>query len=361
MVNQAADTGISLAQQLRREARLTVDRSERSLDVLLRRNEPPVGLTPKDVIYSRGTFRLYRYRPITEEVYRVPVVFVMSLVSKPYILDLVPGQSFVEYLLKQGFDVFMVDWGVPRPEDHSLRLEDYVLDFLPAAMEHVQRVTKEEDYSFIGYCMGGLFALMYAGAFPGAPLKNLVSVATPVDFEGMGLLRRWADPRWFDVDKVVDTFGNIPAEFIRSTLEALRPFDRMLGYTRLWDNLWDEQYVYNWRVRYRWVTDQIPFPGETYRQFIKELVQGNKLMKNEFELGGRRIELCRVRCSVLNAMAEFDHMVPYDATRSLTSLLGSSDKQDMHVRGGHVSLISGANAILRLWPTVNEWLARRSV
>jgi len=361
MVSQAADTGINLAEQMRRELRLTVGRTQRSLDVVLGRHEPEVALTPKDVIYRRGTMRLYRYRPMVDEVYRVPVVFVMSLVSKPYILDLVPGQSFVEYLLKQGFDVFMVDWGVPRAEDHVLRLDNYVLDLLPACMERVQDVTREEDYSFIGYCMGGLFALMYAAAFPGAPLRNLVSVATPVDFEKMGLMRQWADPRWFDVDRLVDTLGNIPPEVIRSTLEMLRPFDRLLGYIRLWDNLWDEEYVRNWRVRYRWVMDQIPFPGEAYRQLVKELFLGNKLAKGELELGGNAIELCRVRCSVLNAMAEYDHMVPYDCTRPVTSLIGSTDKQDMLVRGGHVSLIAGANAVLRLWPTVNEWLARRSV
>jgi polyhydroxyalkanoate synthase len=96
------ETNAGLTDQLRREARLTVTRSRRSIDVVLGRKEPDVWLTPKDTIYSRGTMRLYRYRPMTEEVYRVPIIFVMSLISKPYILDLVPGQSFVEYLLKQG-------------------------------------------------------------------------------------------------------------------------------------------------------------------------------------------------------------------------------------------------------------------
>ena len=362
MVIQATtSTAFALGEQVRREAQRTVERSRHSWDVVLGRREPEVGLTPKDLIYSRGTLRLYRYRPVADEVYRVPIVFVMSLISKPYILDLVPGQSFVEYLLAQGFDVYMVDWGVPRPEDHTLRLEDYVLDFLPRCVEEVQRVTKEREYSFLGYCMGGLFGLMYAGAFPESGLKNLGCVATPVDFTGMGLFRRWADPRWFDVDRIVDGLGNIPAEAIRLSLEMLRPLDRMVSYARLWDNLWDESYVYNWRVRYKWVNDQIPFPGECYRQVIKELVWGNKLMTGELTLGGRCIDAHRITCSVLHAMAEFDHIAPYEATRPLTSIVGSRDKQDLTVRGGHVSLIAGKNAVLRLWPTVNQWLSVRSV
>ena len=116
-------------------------RIEKGLDILLDREEPAAGVTPKDVIYSRGTLRLYHYRPMTDEVYRVPVVFIMSLVSKPFILDLTFGQSFIQYMLAQGFDVFMVDWGIPRTEDKRLKLDDYVLDFMPRCFEEVQKAT----------------------------------------------------------------------------------------------------------------------------------------------------------------------------------------------------------------------------
>ena len=54
--------------------------------------------TPSELIYSRGTMRLHHYLPQTSDVYRVPVLMVMSLVSKPYIFDLTPGQSFIEHL-----------------------------------------------------------------------------------------------------------------------------------------------------------------------------------------------------------------------------------------------------------------------
>ena len=361
MVTQAADSTFAVTGQMGREAARTVDRVLSSRDVLLGRNEPEVGLTPKDLVYSRGTLRLYRYRPMVDEVYRVPIILVMSLISKPYILDLVPGQSFVEYLLKQGYDVFMMDWGVPRPEDHALRLEDHVLDRMPRCVEEVQRVTGEQEFSFLGYCMGGLFALMYGGALPATSLKNLITVATPIDFEGMKLMRSWADPRWFDVDRLVSTLGNIPADMISASLELLRPFDRMVGYLRLWDNLWDATYVRNWRVRYRWVNEQIPFPGESYRQMVKDFLWGNKLMKGELQLGGRSVDLQRVNCSVLNAMATFDHIAPYEATRPLISLVGGTDKQDLALKGGHVSLLAGGSAMLRLWPAVDEWLSVRSV
>jgi polyhydroxyalkanoate synthase len=338
--------------------RLTRTRAARAID-LLRRPEPEVGLTPRDELLRLGTMRLYRYRPQAGEVYRVPLLLVMSLISKPYILDLVPGQSFVEYLLNQGFDVYMVDWGSPRPEDCALQLEDYVLERLPACVEEIQRVTGQREVSMLGYCMGGLFGLMY-GALRDSPLKNLVCVATPVDFKGMTLLRQWADRRWFDVDRIVDAVGNIPSDVVLASLEFLRPMERTTSYLRLWDNLADDQYVYNWRVRYKWVNDQVAFPGACYRQMVKDLLWDNKLMSGDFILRNRSLDLHNLTAPVLHATAEFDHIAPAAATRPLTSLVGSSDTRDLHLRGGHVSLIAGANAILRLWPTVNEWLSVRS-
>lgn len=343
------------------EAQRTRERIRKGIDILLARDEPPVGVTPKDIVYSRGTLKLYHYRPMADTVYRVPVVFVMSLVSKPWILDLTFGQSFIQYMLAQGFDVFMIDWGIPRPEDSHLRFEDYVQDFMPRSFEHVQRETGEQDFSILGYCMGGMLALMYAATNPDAPLKNLVTAATPVDMNGMGLFKKWTNPKYFDVDRLIDTVGNIPPEMMLRSFELLRPMDRWGGYIRLIDNLWDPMFVYGFRIMYKWTNEQIPFPGETYRQFIKDLMWENKLMTGQMNLGGKLVDLKNIKIPVLNAMAQHDHIAPYDATSPLLSLVGSEDKEEIVVKGGHVSLVAGKNAIGRLWPKVADWLSHRSV
>lgn len=339
----------------------TQKRVQKGVDILLARQEPPVGITPKDVIYSRGTLRLYHYRPMTDEVYRVPLVFVMSLVSKPWIVDLTFGQSFVQYLLAQGFDVFMVDWGVPRPEDKGLRFEDYVLDMLPSCFGQVQKTTGEEDFSILGYCMGGQFALMYSGIFHDAPVKNIICAATPVDMDGMELFKKWTNQRHFDVDRLVDAMGNIPPGMLLRSFEALRPVERWFSYVKLVDKLWDPMYVYGYRMMYKWTNEQIPFPGEAYRQFIRELMWENKLMKGHLAVGGRRVDTQAITCPVFHAMAEHDHIAPFPATRPLTSIVGSRDKRDIVLKGGHVSLVAGKHAVGRLWPTVAQWLAERSV
>ena len=136
MSTSASPIDASIATRVRPEVERTLQRSIKGLNYLFS-DDPALGQTPKDTIYKRGTLALYHYRPQAREVYRIPVLFVMSLVSKAYILDLAPGQSFIEFLLKQGYDVYLIDWGVPRPEDRHLKLEDYVLDFIPDCISQI--------------------------------------------------------------------------------------------------------------------------------------------------------------------------------------------------------------------------------
>jgi polyhydroxyalkanoate synthase len=267
----------------------------------------------------------------------------------------------VEYLLRQGFDVFMLDWGVPRPEDQRLDLEYYVLESLPRNIEEVQKVTEEREVSLFGYCMGGLFTLMYSGVFPEAPVANIVCAATPVDFDGMPLFRRWSDPRWFDVDRLVDRLGNIPPDLILRSFEMLRPVERWFSYIRLTENLWNALWVKNYRLFYHWIHDQIPFPGEAYRRMVKELLWENKLMEGTLTIGGRRVDTSAITCPLLHIMAEHDHIAPIASTRPLTTIVGSEDKEDIVLNGGHVSLVAGLDAWFRLWPRLSQWLSARSV
>jgi len=350
----------NVAGQVRVEVERAIQRGIRGLEYVTA-GDPVVGQTPKTSIWSRGTLKLYHYHAQADEVYRVPLLLVMSLVSKPYILDLAPGQSLVEFLVKRGFDVYMIDWGVPRPEDCRLRLEDYVLDFIPECIEKVQRDSGESEVSIVGYCMGGMLAAMYAALTPPDPLRNLVCFTTPIDFDGMGLFKRWTDPKHFDVDRIVDSLGNVPPELLFASFNLLRPVSQVVGRVQLWDNLWNDKFVESFRRFDRWAADQIPFPGECFRQTTKELQQQNKLVKKEFTLGGRIVDLADIKVPLLHVVAEHDHIVPYEASRALVPLAGSADKTEVMLKGGHVSLVAGGNAMHRLWPKIETWLSERSL
>jgi len=350
----------AVEQRVREEIERSIQRAIKGLEYIST-GDPGVGLTPKDTIHSEGTLKLYHYRPMADEVYRVPVLLIMSLVSKPYILDLTPGQSLVEFLLQKGFDVYMIDWGVPRPQDRNLRFENYLLEMIPDCVDRVLKDSGEDEVSIVGYCMGGQLSVMYAALHADGPLKNLACFTTPVNSDGMKLMKQWSDPRYFDVDRIVDTMGNVPPEMMSASFDMLRPVSKAIGQVKLWDNMWDDAFTKSYRMFDRWGADQIPFPGECFRQNTKEFMWGNKLMKGGWEIGGQEVDLAKVKVPFLHVVAEHDHIVPYEAAQDLVKVVGSDDSREIMLKGGHVSLVAGGNAIYRLWPQLDTWLSERSV
>ena len=342
-----------------------------TVDTILRRglvgleyislDDPQVGSTPRDTIHTEGSMKLYHYRAQTDEVYRVPLLVVTSLVSKPYILDLTPGQSMMEFLVRQGYDVYLIDWGVPRKEDSGLRLEDYALSRIPDCIARVREDSGETDLNLLGYCVGGSLALMYLGTHADAPVRNMVCLTTPVNFQGMGLFSQWTDERYFDVDRIVDTLGNVPGEILLSAFDMLRPAGRLMSSIQTLDRIRDDKYVKAFMLVDRWAADQIPFPGEAFRQMVKELYWKNALLEGTLALDGRRVDLSAIDVPMIHAMAEYDHIVPYEAARPVLEQVGSEDTDEIVLRGGHVSLVAGGNAMYRLWPQLDQWLSVRSI
>jgi polyhydroxyalkanoate synthase subunit PhaC len=351
---------ISIAERVQSEVRRAIQRSIKGVEYFSS-SGPSLGLTPKDILHARGTMNLYHYRPLSKEVYRVPVLIVMATTNRGYILDLVPGQSFIEFMLKRGYDVYMLDWTPPKPEEKCLRMEDYVLDFIPECIRRVQQDSGEKDVSVIGYCFGGVLSLLYGSIFPDGPMKNLICFTTPIDFRELTLFSNFSDRRYFDVDRLIDSAGNMPPELILSSFEMLRPASRVAGQIQLWENIWNDEFVKSYRMFDRWATDTLPLAGEYFRAITKDLMWDNKLYNDTMSVGGRTAKLENIKVPILHAVAEHDHIVPYDAAKHLIAKVGSQDKEEVMLKGGHVSLVAGANAVRRLWPKLDSWLGRRSI
>jgi len=354
----ALDLG-SIQDRIQSEVQRAIMRSVKGVEYIAS-SGPALGSTPKDILSIRGTMRLYHYRPLADEIYRVPILIVMATTNRGYILDMVPGQSFIEFLLKRGYDVYMLDWTAPKPEERSLRMEDYVLDFIPHCLKRVQEDCGEEDVSVIGYCFGGVLSLLYASIHADGPVKNLICFTTPIDFRKMTLFQNFSDRRYFDVDGLVDAVGNVPPEMILSSFEMLRPASRAISQIQLWDNIWNDEYVKSYRMFDRWATDTLPLAGEYFRTITKDLMWDNKLFNGSMTVGGRAADLASIKVPLLHAVAEHDHIVPYEAARHLIPMVGSADKEEVILKGGHVSLVAGPNAMKRLWPKLDNWLCGRS-
>jgi polyhydroxyalkanoate synthase subunit PhaC len=182
-----------------------------------------------------------------------------------------------------------------------------------------------------------------------------------VNFKAMPAFQAWSDRRFFDVDRLVDTIGNCPAELLYTAFDMLRPGGRIAGNIRLWDNMWNDEFVKSHRMFDRWTGDMLPLAGEYFRQTTKQLMWDNALAEGRMTVGGRAVDLSRITAPFMHVTALHDHIVPADASSPLIDMVGSSDKQAIELKGGHVSLVAGANAVKRLWPQIDRWLGERSL
>jgi polyhydroxyalkanoate synthase subunit PhaC len=315
-----------------------------------------VGATPKDVVWRRDRAELWRYRggPIR---WSPPLVFVHSLVSRSYILDLRPGSSAVEFFLGRGFDVFMLDWGVPDERDAENTLETYVDEYLPRAVAAVQQHTACDEVTLAGYCLGGTFAILYAAGYEDASVRNLVLMASPVDYGEMGVMVAAVRDGRLNVEELVDETGNVPASALYAGFYMQAPTKEIAQYATLVNNLWNDRFVEGYQAMSQWARDHVPFPGAALAQIVEEFVRRNVLMTGRVRLGGRVVDFADVRADALNAFAEKDNVVPQAAVEPLTRLLGGTE---LRLGGGHVTFATGGRAFKHTLPAIAEWLEARS-
>ncbi len=318
-----------------------------------------LGTTPKETIHAQGTLKLHHFKPRASSVYRVPLLIVTSIVNQPTILDLVPGQSMVEYLLDAGFDVYMIEWGRPRREHQDMRLEDLVLDRLPRCVARVLEHSGEKELSIIGYCLGGFLSVLYASLHPKAPIRNFIAMAAPVDSDGLVALKSWMGSD-FNEDALLEHYGNVPADWVQNALRALRPFGKMAGAASLLNNVDNDEAVKSSLRMGKWETDNIPFPGGVFKQLVRDFLRGNLLMKGEMMVGGQRVNVKNIKAPFLNLLAQEDHITPYASSHPLMTMVGSKQKEELVMKGGHVGLVAGRGALTRMWPALSAWLAAKS-
>jgi polyhydroxyalkanoate synthase len=322
-------------------------------------DRPRLGQSPRDLVWSRGRCQLWRYRSDQVSL-SPPLVLVHSLVSRSYVLDLQPGNSFIEHLMSAGFDVFLVDW-LPADERHADdRLEDYADGYLPDAVEQTLQATGSDTVNLFGYCYGGVLTLLYAAGHPDAPLRSLTCMATPVDFEHWGVWKELAAEGRVDLDTILDENGNISAGTMRQSFRLLKPTGELRQYATLLDNVWNDQYVAAYQAMTGWANDHVPFPGATARQTLEMLVRQNAFVCDGLRLDGEHVSLKAITVPMLTVIAERDHIVPEPVARALPGLVGSEESDELRLDAGHVGLVVGRTAAKVTIPKIIEFLRRRS-
>lgn len=318
-----------------------------------------VGQTPAGELWRSGRVRLIRYHPTTPRQHPIPVLCVPSLINRYYILDLMPDRSLVSYLVSHGLDVYLLDWGRPTPGDAGDTLDQHITGYLQQAVKLVQQASQATQVSLLGYCMGGMFTAVYATLFP-PDVANLVNLAGPINYHDDGIFSTFTRADWFDADKLVDTYGNIPADLLAWTFQMIRPTSHLLRALYLYERLEDGDYVRSFAAMQTWIFDQVDFPGEAFRHYVKALYQENQLVEGRFAVGSRPVHLANIHAPLLTIASQHDETAPYASVAILDQLAGSQDKTLLSLRGPHVGMVAGHSAPKYLWPPLANWLAERS-
>ncbi|MFC4357869.1 PHA/PHB synthase family protein [Halobium salinum] len=320
-----------------------------------------VGQTPSEVVYEENKLKLLHYESRTEEQYDVPILITYALINKPFVLDLQPDRSVVRTLLDQGFDVYMIDWGEPSTLDVHLTLDDYVNRYIDNCVDVVRERSGQDAINVLGYCMGGTMSAMYASLHP-EKVRNLALMAAGLCFTGGGgLLELWGEEEYYSPEAVTETFGNVPAEFLDVGFALMDPVDNFVTkYVRLYDNVENDEFTENFARMERWLSEGIDVAGATYRQFLEDIYQENKLANNELELDGKRVDLGNIDMPVLQIVGEYDHLIPPEASTPFNELVGSDDVETFEFPTGHIGLSVSSKSHAQLWPQVCDWFAERS-
>lgn len=329
------------------------------METLRKVDDVQFGCTEKEEIYREDKLVLYRFKGENKPTARIPLLIVYALVNRPYMVDLQEDRSMVRNLLARGEDVYIIDWGYPDASDRWLTLDDYINGYIDRCVEAICARHGLPAINVLGICQGGAFSVCYSALHP-ERVKNLITMVTPVDFHTPGnMLAHWA--RSMDVDLMVDTLGNVPADLMNYCYLMLKPYRlNFQKYVGLVDILDDKTELENFLRMEKWIFDSPDLAGEAFRQFIKDFYQGNKLVEGGLEIGGHAVDTANVTMPVLNIFALQDHLVPPAASQPLGGIIGTDDYTELAFKGGHIGIYVSGRAQREVPTAIHDWLTQRA-
>jgi polyhydroxyalkanoate synthase subunit PhaC len=339
------------------EAGQAHERAQKASDILLGSLETEIATTPYDVVYEEDRVKLKHYHtPCASECeIKTPLLVIYALINRETMLDLQPERSVVKNFLASGINLYMIDWGYPTTKDKFLTIDDHVNGYMDNIIDFIRKREGVEKINIMGICMGGTFSVIYSALHP-EKVKNLITTVTPTNFDTtQGLLHIWM--KYMNVDKMIDTYGNMPGDIMNFGFLLLNPARLMIDkYIGFFENMDDKPFVENFIRMEKWIFDSPDVPGETFRQFIKDFYRDNLLIQSKLLVGGQRVDLKNLTMPLLNIYAQFDHLVPPGAAEKITSAVGSTDTEDVCLDTGHIGIYVSSKTQKEFTPKIIQWL-----
>jgi len=341
--------------------------------------------TPYDEIFREGIMSVRHYPALMQpscrvgdkefEVsatrHRMPLVLVPPLAATAIIFDLLPQRSVARFFLAHGFDVYLIDWGDVKAADRDISLETYVIEWMPAALKRIREHSAEAELSIFAYCMGGLLSLMYTAVWQDQNVRNIITVASPVDMHQGGVAGWLLSAIHGPARKISNTLNisilDIPARYFHvpgwiSSLafKMVDPVGNLVSRVDLLLNMWDREYVKERYTMSRWFNDMTDFPGATIKEMAVHMMINNRMSKGMLRIGGKEASFKKIQCSILAFAGDDDTIVSIQAARKILDIVSSQDKTFRIVPGGHAGLFAGSTAPENAWAISAAWLAERS-
>ena len=331
----------------------------RAAEVLSSDLDHRVATTPADVVFTEDKMRLLHYRSLVDKkkIHSTPVLIVYALINRYIMLDLEPGRSFIQNLLNEGLDVYLIDWGYPTGADRYLGLDDYINYYMDIALEWIRSETKTKKINLMGVCMGGTFGVIYTALHP-EKVKNLITLATPTEFDidDAGLFL-WA--KEFDVDKAVEGLGNLPGDLANILYLLVVPVATLNKYIQFLEGVENPKFVSTFLRMEKWIFDSPDMAGEVFREWIRDILQQNLLIKNQLVIEGQKVDLRNIKCPLLNVFGKNDYLAPPSTAKPLSKAVGSKDVTTMGVDSGHVGIFVGSKSYKTISPKIAKWIRER--
>lgn len=340
------------------EMNSTTAKLQKGYETLSKLDAVEVGTTPKTLVWQQDKVKLYRYNRSTPAKCKIPVLVSFAIMNRHDVLDLQPDRSLMKKFLDEGLDVYIMDWGYPTKADRFLTMEDYIDGYMNNAVDFIRETHGIDKINKMGICQGGTFSTIYAALYP-EKLNSLVVYVAPFDFTtDKCMLYKWT--KYIDVDTMVDSLGIIPADLLNAGFGMLKPSADISKYFGVMEMLEDKDKLMNFMRMEYWKSDCPDLAGEMYRKYIKDLFRDNKLIKGNFELGGRKVDLKNITMPFLNVYATEDNIIPNESTIGINDKIGSKDKELYAFPGGHIGVFVGSKSQKELGPRVAEWVTKRS-
>ncbi|MFZ5757172.1 MAG: alpha/beta fold hydrolase [Pseudomonadota bacterium] len=310
--------------------------------------------------------------PVSGRQHRLPLVLVPPLGVHAWVFDLLRERSMVRYFLARGFDVYLIDWGAPGANDHDLALDTYVNRWFPQALAAIRRHSGRDDLSLLGYCMGGLLSLMYLAASGDRHVRNLATIASPIDIHAGGtrgrVLEAISKPAMAVHERLgirLDFFANrhrfhVPGWMLALAFRATNPPGTVRAYIDMVRNLADTEYITEYMSMGQWFTDMPYYPGGVVQDMAEKFAIANRMAGGHMVIGEAELDFARIDCNLIALAGDNDRIVGVDAARKILDIVGSHDKQFLVGPGGHAGVFAGSRAPAEVWQPIADWLSPRS-